>query len=347
MVHFIIQAFGPERFDKMTAMLCRSSATSRPAPDAVSDALHDVRLSAAAYGRYEMTAPWAFAAPPNSGARFHLVVEGGYWIRAAASAPVLVGAGDVVLLPDGAGHALADPLEGVEVSTRRLEELPLEQLDEATYLLRARGSGRRSVAHCCMFDFEASSMHPLLKLLPEVVLLRGGADGDPSLALLLESIAAELRAQRVGATEVATRIADIVVTRVLRAWAEGRVEETIGWLGALSDPLIGRALAEVHRDPGQAWSVESLAALTNLSRSAFSERFAAAVGEPPAHYVARWRMHVAGGWLRHNRHTVAEVAERLGYESEASFSRAFKRVRGVPPGAFRRPERDETQTAAA
>jgi AraC-like DNA-binding protein len=326
-------------------MLSRSSAGGRLTPDSVSEILHDLRVAAASVGRYEMTAPYGLVVPPNAGARFHLVVEGGYWLAAANSSPVRMEAGDVALLPRGTGHLVYEHAGEGDVPTWRLEEMPLDQVGEAAYRLRTRGRGPRSIVLCCILDFDMPSMHPLLELMPEVLLLRSGAAGDPSLSALLESMAAEMGAERIGAATVATRLADIVVARVVRAWVEGRTEQTTGWLGALRDPVIGRALAAIHRDPGQPWSVESLASLTNLSRSAFSERFTDVVGASPAHYVARWRMHVAGNWLRHDRRTVAEVAARLGYESEASFSRAFKRVSGVPPGVVRRS--DSSSTAAA
>src|SRR6185503_17634803 len=114
---------------------------------------------------------------------------------------------------------------------------------------------------------------------------------------------------------------------------ESRTDDTDGWLAAMRDERIGRALAAIHHRPGEPWSVESLAAVAGASRSIFSERFAKLVGMPPARYVARWRMHVASGWLENERASVGEVASRLGYESEAAFSRAFKRFVGGPPSA--------------
>jgi AraC-like DNA-binding protein len=133
-----------------------------------------------------------------------------------------------------------------------------------------------------------------------------------------------------------TRLADAVIAYVVRLWVEARSGDTSGWLAAIRDPKIGRALAAIHRRPGHKWSVEGLARVARTSRSIFSERFTAVVGVPPAQYVARWRMHLASVWLRKDRATVVEVAARLGYDSEASFSRAFKRFLGKPPSAFRR-----------
>jgi len=172
--------------------------------------------------------------------------------------------------------------------------------------------------------------------MPEVLHVRGGGRHDPSLLSLLEAMASEIEDQRVGAATVMTRLADIVIARVVRAWAESRTQDDTGWLAAIRDPQIGRALAAFHGRPSKAWSVASLAAAANLSRSIFSERFAAVLGVPPAGYMARWRMRLAGTWLRDRRLTVSEVATRLGYESDASFSRAFKRLMGTSPSTFHR-----------
>lgn len=149
------------------------------------------------------------------------------------------------------------------------------------------------------------------------------------------------------AATMMTRLADIVITRVVRAWAEARTDDTTGWLAAIRGPHIGRVLAAIHRRPGDPWSVEALADIAHLSRSMFSERFAAVVGVPPARYLARWRMHLASVWLRNERLTVSEVSARLGYESEASFSRVFKRLLGVPPKALRRPDGPVKEPAAS
>jgi len=143
------------------------------------------------------------------------------------------------------------------------------------------------------------------------------------------------------------RLADIVMTRVIRAWAEATTEAQApsgldaqaGWLAAIRDPQIGRSLAAFHHNPERAWSVEAveaLAAAAHLSRSQFSERFAAALGVGPARYVASWRMHLATRWLARERVSIGEVASRLGYDSEAVFSRAVKRIVGKPPIGIRR-----------
>jgi AraC-like DNA-binding protein len=141
---------------------------------------------------------------------------------------------------------------------------------------------------------------------------------------------------RPGGETVITRLADILVIQAIRSWIAQDPSAQTGWLGALRDKQVGRAITLIHRDPARAWTVASLAAEVAMSRSAFAARFTELVGEPPMHYVARWRMHVALASLREDGATLGELAMRLGYQSEAAFSRAFKRFIGVSPGSVRR-----------
>jgi AraC-like DNA-binding protein len=309
-------------------MLSRSSG----APDTLSEILQDIRLGDASYARCELTKPWGIEFGPQAAARFHFLVEGECWLRRGKDQPKHLHAGDVVLIPHGTGHSLSHSPSG---RTRRLEKIPLKQIGDEIYELREGGGGARTLLVCCSVNFEAPTVHPLLELMPPVLLLAGGAAHDPLLRGLLDIMAVEVQTKRLGAATVMTRLADAVIAFVVRAWVESSRAETTGWLAAIRDPKIGRALAAIHRRPGHKWSVEDLASVARSSRSMFSERFRAVVGLPPAQYLARWRMHLASVWLRSERATVAQVAARLGYDSDASFSRAFKRFLGKPPSAFR------------
>src|SRR5262249_17479143 len=157
--------------------------------------------------------------------------------------------------------------------------------------------------------------HPLLELMPPLLVVRGAGQKDPTLRIFLETMATELREQRLGAATVMTRLADVVLARVLRSWVESRADDATGWLGAVREPPVGRALAAVHRRPGDPWSVARLAGAARMSRSVFFEKFTAVVGVTPARYLSRWRMHLASAWLRRDRLSVAETAARLGYDS--------------------------------
>jgi AraC-like DNA-binding protein len=152
----------------------------------------------------------------------------------------------------------------------------------------------------------------------------------------LRLMAVEAKELRPGGETVITRLADILVIQAIRSWIERDPAAQTGWLGALQDKQIGRAIALIHRDPARSWTLASLASEVAMSRSAFAARFTALVGEPAMHYLARWRMHVALNWLKEDGTALGELASRLGYQSEAAFSRAFKRFIGVSPGAVRR-----------
>jgi AraC-like DNA-binding protein len=149
-------------------------------------------------------------------------------------------------------------------------------------------------------------------------------------------MAAEAQELRPGGEAVITRLGDILVIQAIRSWIDTDPVAHTGWLGALQDPQIGRAISLIHQDPARPWTVATLAHELAMSRSAFAARFSELVGEPVMQYVTRWRMHVALSALKDQGATVAELAHRLGYRSEAAFARAFKRVLGIPPGAVKR-----------
>jgi AraC-like DNA-binding protein len=152
----------------------------------------------------------------------------------------------------------------------------------------------------------------------------------------LRFMAAEASELRPGGEAVITRLADILVIQAIRAWIERDAVAQTGWLGALKDKQIGRAIALIHRDPARQWTLASLADEVAMSRSAFAARFTELVGMPAMQYLAQWRMNMARMWLEETDPRLGDLASRLGYQSEAAFSRAFKRFAGVPPGAVRR-----------
>jgi AraC-like DNA-binding protein len=306
------------------------------APDALSEILQDLRLVHGTYGRCFLPRPWGIDFPPQPEARFHFVVDGACWLRAPKRGWIQLAPGDVALLPHGSGHALA---HRPKQRTRPLEEMPLAPIGDGTFEMRPSGRGRETTLMCCSVGFGEAALHPVLGLMPPLLLVRGGGDRDPLLRVLLDAMAAEVADRRVGAATIMTRLADVVITRVVRAWVESQSDATHGWLAAIRDAHIGRALSAIHQRPGDPWTVDTLAAEAGISRSVFSERFTELLGTPPAKYLARWRMHIAARWLREDRATVADVAARLAYDSEAAFSRAFKRATGLPPSALRRGSR--------
>jgi AraC-like DNA-binding protein len=301
------------------------------ATDPVGEALHVLRMSGTFYCRSELTLPWGFSLPPMPGCLwFHLVTTGRCLVEVEGRVVVL-GPGDLVLVPRGGGHSLAGSPGSATPS--------IFTFDHATAqpnygVLRTGGGGELSTMVCGALRFDHPAARTLVDLLPSVVQVP--ATPDSPLGDVLRLIADEVSHLRPGGEAVVTRLADVLVVQAIRNWLETDPGARAGWLGALSDPLVGPALARVHDDPARNWTVELLATSVALSRSAFAARFTALVGEPVMQYVTRWRMHLALDRLRSEDVTNAELARDLGYRSEAAFSRAFTRVVGQAPSVARR-----------
>lgn len=303
--------------------------------DPLGEALHFLRMSGTFYARSEFTAPWGLELPPLAGSlMFHVLTSGRCWLEVAGVEPRLLQPGDLALVPHGEGHRLvSEPA----ASAAKLFDLPREQVSERYEILRHGGGGAPTNLICGAVRFDHPAAHHLVQLLPRTIVVE--AASSPHIEWIdgtLRFMAAEARTLRPGGEAVITRLADILVIQAVRSWLERDPAARTGWLGALQDKPIGRALTLIHRDPARAWTVAALASEVAMSRSAFAARFTGRVGEPAMHYVARWRMHVARSWLREDDAPLAAVASRLGYRSEAAFSRAFKRFLGVSPGAVRR-----------
>lgn len=302
--------------------------------DPLGEALHFLRMSGAYYCRSELTAPWGLTLPPMKGYMwFHAVTEGGCWLE-AGSEPVLLRPRDFALVPHGEGHVLRSEPEALAPP---ILDLPLEQVSDRYEILRHGGGGSATTLICGAVRLGHPAALELIELMPSVIHI-GDAQADAEAGWLHEALrlmAAEAKALRPGGETVITRLSDVLVVQAIRSWIDRDPAARTGWLGALTDPQIGRAISLVHRDPARPWTVAALADEVAMSRSAFAARFAELVGEPPMSYVTRWRMHVALEWLRQDDHTVAQAASRLGYGSEAAFSRAFRRIVGVPPSSVR------------
>jgi AraC-like DNA-binding protein len=177
-------------------------------------------------------------------------------------------------------------------------------------------------------------------MMPSAFILKRAAISDPVLPTLLDAMADEVLAARLGSSTVLARLADLVVIRVIRSWVENDEDAMTGWLAAVRDPNIGRALSAFHRRPGEAWSVSTLSAMAGLSRTVFFERFSTLTGVSPARYMRQWRIRLAATRLKAGARSIGEIADQVGYGSDAAFSRAFKRDTGVSPGAIRPTERE-------
>jgi AraC-like DNA-binding protein len=172
-------------------------------------------------------------------------------------------------------------------------------------------------------------------MMPEVMRAGELAQRDATVPALLEAMEREMALDRVGACGILARLADVLAASIIRAWVECGCSDSTGWVAAVRCPRVGKVLAAIHADPSRDWSVPALAELIGASRSTFAEAFTRTVGESPAKYVAKVKMFQARRWIEREGVRVSVAANRLGYDSEASFSRAFKRILGHPPSAAR------------
>jgi AraC family transcriptional activator of mtrCDE len=293
--------------------------------DVLADWLREIETYAVVLCQCRVPAPWGMAIGARDGIMFHIVAEGACWLRRNGCEPLALSQGDLVLLPHGLDHELLDNPDG--------ESEPLDQfLARTSFPL----TGPITTVVCGVYLSDAQLAHPMLRALPPVVHFPASSvQTKPALAATLSLLIAELDHCAPGGEALIQHLFDTLFIYIVRAWADETAAERLGWLSALKDPSLSKALGRMHAEPGGQWTVKSLAREAGLSRAAFARSFSEQVGEPPLAYLTRWRMGIAARLLRSSEMSVAQIAAHVGYESEFAFSRAFKRNRGLAPARFR------------
>ncbi len=265
---------------------------------------------------------------------FLVVTSGRCWLQVTDAEPRLLDQGNLALIPHGVPHVISsDP----ELKSESLFDLPIEKISDRYECMRHGGGGEMTRTMYGVVRFDDVAAQHLLRLLPQTIYIDGWHDDSGGwLQSTLRFIASEAASLKPGGETVITRLADVVVIQAIRSWLENSPEADQGWLGALRDRQVGRALALIHKDPTNDWGVASLAEAVAMSRSAFSARFTQLVGVSPGRYLTDWRMQIARTRLLDSIDPVAAIASDLGYKSEAAFCRAFKRTFEVSPGSIRR-----------
>jgi AraC-like DNA-binding protein len=316
--------------------------------DTLSDVLSAVHLRGAMFFTIDATAPWAVEAPQSCditshlipGAEhlieFHVMSRGRCWGGVIGEPPVQLEAGDVIMFPQGDGHVLSsvpgmrgtpDP-DAYDFSSR---PIPVT--------VNAHGGGEPAELVCGFFGCDARPFNPLLATLPRTIHIRRRDSDDGTIAQLLRLALAELAGRRSGRESVLSHLSELLFVEAVRRYIETLPPAQTGWLAGLADEQVGRALAKLHERPAHPWSLEELAREAGLSRSTLAERFAQFVGVPPMQYLAQWRIQLAARLLSSTAVGLAELAQRVGYGSEAALSRAFKRQVGVSPALWRQGRR--------
>ncbi|MFP2931727.1 AraC family transcriptional regulator [Pyxidicoccus sp. 3LG] len=306
--------------------------------DVLSDVLDTMRMSTVMHGRFELHAPWGIQFSGSSDAHILLIGRGSARLEVdGVEGAVALSAGDVALFPHGGRHVVRDA-EGSPIHVLGRGEC---QRARGTGPIRLGGSGERTTLVAGSFRLGFAPGMRLFEELPRLIHITSDDPATaPSLASTAQLLIAESASSSPGATVVMSRLADILLVQALRTHIAAKQCRERG-LCALADPQMGKALALIHERPAEPWTVESLATAVGLSRSGFAARFSEQVGEPPLEYLSRWRMTKAAQLLRESELPMLAVAEAIGYQSEASFNRAFKRWGGTAPGAYRRELRRE------
>ncbi|HXD44375.1 MAG TPA: AraC family transcriptional regulator [Pseudolabrys sp.] len=316
--------------------------------DALSDVLRVSHLTGGVFLRADLSAPWCIAlniprehCGPALGTASHLMtyhyVIGGE-LRIRLDGPNgesdVVRSGEVVILPRNDPHMIGTDLTMRAIPGRDVVQPPN---GAGLYSIRHGGGGETTEMICGFIGYAGTESNPLIPMLPR--LLRFNVEQGPAadwVRSTFQYAAAEVSAGSPGSQTVLAKLSELLFVETVRRYAETMPAEQTGWLAGLREPHVGRALALLHGDIARRWTVDELARAAGLSRSALSDRFLRLIGVPPINYLTNWRMQVAAATLRGTNAALAQVAQDVGYDSEAAFSRAFKKAFGVAPGTWRR-----------
>ncbi len=330
--------------------------------DTLSDVLRSVRLRSAVYYFVSCRGNWVAEAPPSAeiaaavmpGAErvieYHVVTEGECWAAIAGESPIKLKRGDIIMLPQGDAHVLSSaPGMRAELNVSSILEMkhhlrPFRVAYDGKAGLHVTPKARgfeHSPAHapsttlvCGFIGCDTRPFNPLLATLPRLLHLPE-TSGTWS-AQFVTLAAAESTGKRPGSEALLERLSEMMLVDAVRRHVESMPDQSTGWLAGLRDRFVGRALALLHEKPAADWNIDDLSNQVGLSRSALHERFVELIGQPPMQYLTNWRMQLASRLLRETQSSVAAIALEVGYDSEAAFARAFKRLVGTPPAAWRR-----------
>ncbi|MES2633019.1 MAG: AraC family transcriptional regulator [Pseudomonadota bacterium] len=312
--------------------------------DALSEVLRVVRLNSAVFYNARFSAPWCFSAPAAStvmhtlqpGAErlviFHLLTEGQCRLEVEGLPPATLQAGDVIVFPHGDAHLMSSAPDVQPAPPADLVTL----LRRGPREVRFGGGGDKTRFICGYLSCDPRLCRPILTALPRVVRVNLRGQDDPGwLELSIRYAVAEAAAARPGGAGVLAKLSEVLFVETLRRYMAQLPAEQTGWLAGVRDRVVGKALALMHAQPADAWTVETLARECGISRSVLAERFTHYVGQSPMHYLGRWRMALAAGMLRSSSSSISRVARDVGYETDPAFTRAFRREYGMPPAAWR------------
>lgn len=308
--------------------------------DSLSQLIGSLRLQSALYTRFELSAPWGHRVTHQGQIKFVLVARGTCFLRTAAlPEPLELQTGDLFLVLDGAPYSVSD-----RPHSRCVDCIKLEPLRES-FLIRYGGDGPKATLVSVALQLAKDDTGVLVGALPAFIHLRVDERRSLSLHALTELLRAELE-EELGSLPIVRRLAEALFISAVRFYVQTSELPKHGLLAAIADPQLRRALRDLHDDLAQPWTVQTLAERAGMSRASFAAKFRSKTGIPPLEYLTQRRIDAARLLLREDL-AIAEVANRVGYESAISFARAFQRLVGMPPGAFRREARNGATSARA
>ena len=298
--------------------------------DILADVLRAQRLRGTVYFRADFREPWGLDIQGGEFANFHIVAHGRCWLRTGKEPVRRLESGDVVLFPHGDPHALLHAPDAIAFPAAQVTNVDPQENSRVF-----GGTGPVTTTLICgHFEYDRGMPHPLIESLPAMVHVEATKHGSPNWLTTAGQLAAtESVSRRPGVTALVDRLAEALLVQTLLGYVERMSQpEEVGFLAAIQDRSIGRVLGLIHQTPARDWTLEELARAGAVSRTVLTQRFRALVGASPMVYLARWRMLKARELLRDTPLPIAHVAEAVGYGSEFSFSKAFKRFYGIPPG---------------
>jgi AraC-like DNA-binding protein len=314
----------------------RASLTELKGTDALAEVMSALQMQGRVYCRLELSGEWAFSMPGDGLARFHVIERGTCWVGTPDGGKRQLAAGDLIL-------ALGEHV--LSCRDRPKTIVPVQQFiapvgPRGCPVICTLGPGRDVHMLCGVFKFARGGNHPLLRSLPPLLHVHGDGGRSPEwLDLTLRFLSSEVRAPGIGSEAILSRLTDLIFVQSVRAWVAAQPDSRAGWVAALRDRQIASVLGLMHRQPERPWTLGTLAREVGMSRSTLARRFRGILGETPLLYLTRSRLHAAAELMRTENLSLSEVAARVGYQSEASFSRAFRQAIGTPPAAYRRAAR--------
>lgn len=332
--------------------------------DVLSDVLRVVRLTGSIFFTADLYAPWSVSSPhPEELLRsmpteaecvslFHIITEGGCWFKTDENKTILLKQGSVIIFPHGRAHIMGSDIHSTPVSVMKL----LKKIKELPGITIEYGGKGPKTQFVCGYLLCDQRFNPLLGAIPDVIIVSPhkeneigqesensnellqntlSIESDSWLGLTLKHLAEEVRKNNEGGATLITRLTELMYVEVLRRYMKSLPPKSKGWLAGIRDPEIGKALKYLHNYPDKKWDVEQLASQAGVSRSAFAQRFTDLIGMSPIQYLTGWRMQLARNLLLQPNLSIAMVAEKVGYDSDIAFSRAFKRYVGTPPAEWK------------